>query len=70
MGQLKGQTVGVFAPVRLAQAHPVPADIGAFGFKPVASVAEKLARRFKDLKKKTIGIATFQSDGLVVGISC
>ena len=43
MSQFKGQTVRVFAPVRLAQAHPVPADVGALGFKPVAPVAEKLA---------------------------
>jgi len=38
--------------------------------KVTVSVAEKLARKFKDLKKKTIRVATFQSDGLVVGISC
>ena len=27
MGQLKGQTVGIFAPVRLAQAHSVPGEL-------------------------------------------
>ena len=38
--------------------------------KVIVSVAEELARKFKDLKKKTIRVATFQTDGLVVGISC